>query len=215
MGRWRPLPAPPARPALLVPHRVKQRVDAERIPVDGIGIMAPDTASPLVRFHRGDGLDARGRRLEDILEWDDHRLEAVHDYIQWLFPLDEPSRFNFAAPLVTAADRQAFQDDPRLTANLQRAFERMLAFYGLRLERSGPAPRVARGEAWAERAPEWLHPGNHNLLRLTRIMKSLILLGVPELGRALYDGLAREREITDGVTRETLGYWQDAVRGAE
>jgi hypothetical protein len=176
--------------------------------------MALDTASPLIRFYRGDGHDARGRRLEDILEWDDRRLEAVHDYIQWLFPLDEPSRFNRDAPLLTAADRQAFQDDPRLTANLRRAFERMLAFYGLKFERSGAALRVARGERWAERAPEWLHPGNHNLLRLTRIMKSLMLLGVPELGRALYEGLAREPELTDGVTRETLGYWRSAVRGS-
>ena len=144
--------------------------------------MREPTDSPLVCFYRGDGRDARGRALEELLGWDDRRLEGVHDYIQWLFPLDEPSRFNPQGPLVTAADRQAFHDDPRLMANLRRAFQRMLAFYGLVLDRSGAEVRIARGDHWAERAEEWLHPGNHNLLRLTRIMKSLTLLGVPELG---------------------------------
>ena len=177
--------------------------------------MRHNTASPLARFYRAEGRDARGRQLEEILDWDDGRLEAVHDYIQWLFPLDEPSRFNFDAPLVTAADREAFQDDPRLAANLRRAFERMLAFYGLRLEQAGAAPRVARGDRWAERAPAWLHPGNHNLLRLTRIMKSLTLLGIPELGRALYEGLASDPEVRESVTRETLRYWRDAIEGSE
>lgn len=173
--------------------------------------MSQQTASPLVRFYRGDGHDARGRRFEDILTWDDRRLEAVHDYIQWLFPLDEPSRFNRDAPLVTAADRQAFHDDPRLAENLRRAFERMLAFYGLTAERSEVVLRVVRGDRWAERVPEWLHPGNHNLLRLTRILKSLALLGAPELGRALYEGLVGDPEVTEAVTRETRAYWRDAV----
>ena len=66
-----------------------------------------------------------------------------------------------------------------------------------------------------QRAEEWLHPGNHNLLRLTRITKSLTLLGVPELGRALYKGLVGDSEVTKAVTSETLGYWRGAVRGSE
>ena len=177
--------------------------------------MSQQPASPVVRFYRGDGHDARGRRFEDILTWDDRQLEAVHDYIQWLFPLDEPSRFNWQAPLVTATDREAFRDDPRLRANLRRAFERMLLFYGLRLERSGDEVRVARSEAWTVRSQEWLHPGNHNVLRLTRMMKSLTLLGVPELGRALYEGLVSDPDVTEAVTRETLGYWSTAIRRPE
>ena len=74
---------------------------------------SPERAdSPLVRFYRGDAPDARGRTLDDILAWDDEQLEAVHDYIQWLFPLDEPSRFNPDAPLLTPADRVAFLQPP-------------------------------------------------------------------------------------------------------
>ena len=50
--------------------------------------------SALITFYRGSGTDHAGRRIDEILSWDDAALESVHDYIQWLFPLDEPSRFN-------------------------------------------------------------------------------------------------------------------------
>ena len=73
-----------------------------------------------MRFYRGDGTDSEGRRLEDILRWDDQTLEYVHDFIQWLFPLDEPSAVNPNAPLVTRVDRDAFAADETLAANSAR-----------------------------------------------------------------------------------------------
>jgi hypothetical protein len=163
--------------------------------------------SAIVRFYRGETADDRGRTLDAILAWDDGRLEAVHDYIQWLFPLDEPSRFNASAPLLTAADRAAFRQ-PALAANLRRALERMLAFYGFALQPTTP-PRVTRSDRWPDQAAVWLHAGNHNLLRLTRIIRSLALLGQPELSRALYDGLRTECE--GRVTAVTLEYWKEAT----
>lgn len=170
--------------------------------------MPPESAdSAIVRFHKGEGPDHRGRTLDAILAWDDGRLEAVHDYIQWLFPLDEPSRFNAAAPLLTPADRAAFRQ-PALAASLRRALERMLAFYGLALQPTAP-PRLTRSDGWQDRSAEWLHPGNHNLLRLTRIIRSLALLGQPDLARALYAGLRKECE--GRVTAVTLEYWKEAT----
>jgi hypothetical protein len=163
--------------------------------------------SAIVRFHKGEGPDNRGRTLAAILAWDDGRLEAVHDYIQWLFPLDEPSRFNAAAPLLTPADRAAFRQ-PALATNLRRALERMLAFYGLALQPTAP-PRLTRSDRWRDRSAEWLHPGNHNLLRLTRIIRSLALLGQPDLARALYEALRKECE--GHVTGVTLAYWKEAT----
>ena len=164
--------------------------------------------SPIVRFYRGDSADTRGRRLDDILAWDDGQLEAVHDYIQWLFPLDEPSRFNPDAPLLTPADRVAFRQPP-LAKNLRRALERMLAFYGLRLDPSDRRPQIVRSPGWNDRSPRWLQPGNHNLLRLSRIIRSLSLLGQPDLATALYGALKKECE--GRVSAVTLGYWKEAT----
>jgi hypothetical protein len=164
--------------------------------------------TPIVRFYRGDGTDAQERSLEDILAWDDARLEAIHDYIQWLFPLDEPSRFNRDAPLLTGADRLAFRQPP-LNANLGRALDRMLAFYGFAIDRAAISPRIFRSERWHERSQEWLHAGNHNLLRLTRMIRSLALVGHADLATALYKALRQECE--GRVSAVTIEYWKEAT----
>src|SRR5688572_4686580 len=87
--------------------------------------------SKLVRFYRGEAPDAQGRLLKDILAWNDEQLEEVHDFIQWLFPLREPSQFNAQAPLLTQDDIAAFHSEPVLHANLRRSLERFLGFLGL------------------------------------------------------------------------------------
>ncbi len=120
----------------------------------------------LVTFYRG-GPDFRGRTLEDIWAWPDKRLETAHDYIQWLFPLPEPSFFNPDALLLDDDSLAAFQTDPVIQANLRTSFAVMLKFYGLtRAERDG---RVTIGKAgdYPLRACQWLVPQNHNYRRIT------------------------------------------------
>jgi hypothetical protein len=169
--------------------------------------------SPIVRFYRGAGTDHRGRSLDDILRWEDDALEAVHDFIQWLFPLGEPSMFNPHAPLLRAADREIFRRDSTVAVNLRRSFDRMLAFYGYEMRTTGGDVRVERASNWSNRAAAWLHAGNHNHLRLTRIMKSLMLAGQPQLARAFYERLRTEAERAgeSRVSAITLAYWADAV----
>ena len=45
----------------------------------------------IVGFLEGKTPDHRGRTLSMVLAFSDERAEQTHDYIQWLFPLDEPS----------------------------------------------------------------------------------------------------------------------------
>src|SRR5260221_45223 len=118
--------------------------------------------------------DARRRPLAGILAGNDDRLGAVHDYIQWVFPTRQPSGANRLAPLVTDATVRAFADDAALRDRLRQAFDRMIIFYGL--ARSGDRV-VIDASRFPARARVWLHPGNHNPLRLTRIMESLATPG--------------------------------------
>src|SRR5579875_3121030 len=92
--------------------------------------------SAVLQFYRGVGTDPRGRTLEEIWAWDDSRLERVHDYIQWLFPLKHASAFNFEAPRLSATDIRSFRQSEALRDNLLHSFERLLRFYGLHLERT-------------------------------------------------------------------------------
>src|SRR5262245_33041228 len=112
------------------------------------------SADAIVDFYSG-GRDSEGRTLDAILGWSDDRLEAVHDFIQWVFPSRQRSAVNPFAPLVTDGTVRAFERDPALRDRLGRANERMLRFYGLR-SRDGRVEIDA--EAFPARSRVWLTP---------------------------------------------------------
>ncbi len=168
--------------------------------------------SPLVAFHRGEASDSAGRRIDEILAWDDGRLERTHDYIQWLFPTRVHSRFNPDAPVLNARDIEAFRDDERLRESLLRGLRRMLAFYGLDCVRCGNGPEVRANAAFAARSREWLHRGNHNHLRITRILECLHTLGLEQHAGAFFEFLHSLYErYPDCVADVTYDYWRRAA----
>lgn len=88
----------------------------------------------------------------------------------------------------------------------------MLRFYGLASRLENGAVRVCRGDSFHERRATWLTRGNHNFLRLTRILKSLAILQAGTLSRALLVYLLDIAAEYPGLISDmTLGYWQDAV----
>jgi hypothetical protein len=170
-------------------------------------------ADAIVTFYRHESTDDRGRSLRQIWGWDHARLEGVHDYIQWLFPLREPSAVNYTAPLITDSTVAAFATDAALRDNLKRSFALILDFYGLSLlERALPRPAVVPAPSFEARRRIWLTPGNHNHLRLTRILACLRTLGLPELSEALFDRLAAiNRDYPGTISPASFGYWQRAI----
>ena len=114
------------------------------------------TATPLVGFLNGSGPDGAGRTLGDVLALDDEAMERRHDFIQWLFPLPEPSRAVPASPVLTEQDKTAISGSAVALANLARAAERMSDFY--------------------DATDHWLASHDHNHLRISRIIRSLRIL---------------------------------------
>lgn len=171
------------------------------------------TTSPLIAFYAGQGTDDRGRTLAEILRWDDAQLEQVHDYIQWVFPLPARSAFNPYAPVLTDADIAAFRERAELRERVGDAVDRILAFYGFERntdEAGGPVIEQARD--FPERSRVWLTPGNHNFLRITRILKFLVLIGMEPLARAFWRALAELRATHRSVIGErTAGFWMEAA----
>jgi hypothetical protein len=156
---------------------------------------APDSvpfAGPLHAYLAGLGRDRRGRPIEDVLAFPDARIEAVHDFIQWLFPLPTRSAAQPDAPILGEAEIAAIRCDPRAVANLARASERMLRFY-----------RETDG---------WLTPHDHNHLRITRIITSLRHLAGQDSARAFHAGvLARHHAAGAPVNEQSLHYWAAAA----
>jgi len=168
--------------------------------------------SALLAFYRGDGGDHRGRALSDIHEFDFYELELKHDYIQWLFPLPEPSGANALAPLLSSADVAAFHEEDSLRRALLQSLVLMLHFYGLDLADGSGGVQVVRAENFGERSENWLTHANHNFLRISRILRSLALLGLSRYAGAFLqclDGIYAEHSEIIGHT--TVGYWRRAI----
>ena len=166
--------------------------------------------SKLTEFYRGTGTDSEGRSLADVWAFSDNELEAIHDFIQWLFPLVESSRFNPDAPLLTVADIDEFRADSRLRAHLGRSLDVFLGFLGLREEEG----RVTKAPDFESKADVWRF-ANHNWLRITRVLTSTRLLGLEDRSRAFFAFLKElKEEGRSGITNDTFRYWERAATGS-
>ena len=154
--------------------------------------MAEATAGPLHAFLAGVGRDGRGRLVADVLGFSDDEMEAVHDYIQWLFPLPTRSTAQPHSPVLTAAEIAAIRTDPRAGATLKAATERMLRFY--------------RETRW------WLTSHDHNHLRITRILHSLRLLVSSNEAKAFHKRILALHDAAGApVNSRSLHYWAEAA----
>ena len=148
-------------------------------------------ASPIVMFLEGEGTDAHGRTVFEIVAMDDIALDRTHDFIQWLFPLPEPSTAVPESPVLTPGDIQAIRSSDLAPIALAGARDRMISFY--------------------RTTHDWLMPNDHNHRRITRIIRSLRLLQGDEAADCFRDAiLARVKETRAPISARSLGYWATA-----
>jgi len=172
-------------------------------------------SSEIVAFYSGKSSDPRGRRLVDIQQFPDDLLELNHDFIQWMFPLLEPSSVHPEAPILDQETIREFKSRSELQQNLRASFLRMLAFYGFELSAEGELA-VRRRPDFAGHSKTWLWPGNHNHLRITRIIKSLRLLGLAPEAQAFFKCLSELYAEETGrgiprITATTFQFWSSAA----
>ncbi|MBK1887778.1 opioid growth factor receptor-related protein [Marinobacter sp. DY40_1A1] len=172
-----------------------------------LGSASPNHSSPLIQFIRGEGKDHRGRTLDEVLAMDDFWLEHTHDYVQWLFPLPEPSRANPMAPVLTMADIERFRKDSALREQHREALDRMLRFFGLIRRRGLVEPLHALNP----KEHIWLKAGGHNHLRITRIIRSFHYCQQPVLARRLQSAFISIGQSQGYVGEQTIGYWLRAT----
>jgi hypothetical protein len=165
-------------------------------------------ASPLLLFQRGRGTDHAGRLIGLIHQFDFRELEWTHDYIQWLFPLVTRSQFNDVAPLLTEEDRAEFNRNPVIHRNFRISLQLMWEFYGFRQNDRGDLQRIER---WEERRDNWLTRDNHNLLRITRILRSSMLCGFMPEAQAFFDALMKAAADHPGIIGRSEQFWKSAV----
>ena len=142
----------------------------------------------IVGFLEGRTPDHRGRILAMLLQQTDHQAETTHDYIQWLFPLDEPSRSVNGAPVLTELEIDEIRQSSLAQANLARSAGWFLGFL--------------------ERNNHWITKYNHNHLRITRVIKSLRQLTSDEAADEFRDKvLALAGDNLNLVDQKARGFW--------
>lgn len=164
-----------------------------------------------IAFLSGVGTDHAGRTVDQIASWSHAKLEGTHDYIQWVFPTMARGRFNPDAPELTEAEVVEGAGDERVVRNLRRMAVVMAKFYGLQRTCSADGPYYDPIE---DRHPWWMRAGNHNFLRITRILSSLRLFGLTEEAEALLDVLEvlAPKYLGPADSRVVLEFWRDACR---
>jgi len=169
-------------------------------------------ATCVLDFLRGTGLDDKGRLLADIIAWGYEELERKHDWVQWVFPTDEESRFNACAPPFSVHMQEEARRDEQVLAGLAVSFHRFLDFLGLEaVEESsvGSSIRVEVRKAphYEERFPEIWGYRNHNWLRISRVLHCLRLVGMNDEAAAFMKCL--ENLKNEGVPCSTsIGHWR-------
>ena len=108
-------------------------------------------------FLKGLEPDDQGRLIHQIWNFSDIEIERTHDFIQRLFPLNELSplslnKFYIKNPALI----ERIRIDPTIANNLIASKNFFLGFLS--------------------RNDQWQRHHNHNQLRITRIIKSLMLL---------------------------------------
>jgi len=146
-------------------------------------------AATILNYLEGEARDSRGRLITEIWSQDDWYWEQTHDFIQWLFPLNEKSRAVGNTPILNDTDIRIIRDSETAVLNLAKSSERYKEFL--------------------QRTDKWQAPYNHNHLRITRVIKSLRLLADDDSANGFKYWIATQ--LGDGIDRinaESRRFWR-------
>ncbi len=144
--------------------------------------------TPIQKFYRNEGTDGAGRTLSEVLKFDHDTMERVHDYIQWVFPLPEPSRARPNSPILTPEDIAQFREDVILRLNVHAA----VVWFRVFLLDS-----------------RWVRKRDHNHLRITRVLRFLTLIHMKAEALKIYTFVTQR--MGDLLSPDTAKFWADAL----
>ena len=142
-------------------------------------------------FLLNESCDHKGRMLSDIYKFSDKEIEATHDFIQIVFPLAEPSFWSSNKYFI---ESQQQIDSLSKNKNVKEAILQSASWYISFLKRNN----------------HWKNVNDHNLKRITRMIKSVRLI----VGDIEADNIKKEiisiKNIGKLVSQKSIKYWENA-----
>lgn len=145
----------------------------------------------LCNFFASRAKDDEGRDLSTIIAYSDQELEVIHNYVQWLFPLPEPSAYYSNAPLLSSLEIFEIKNDPTALNGFNTGLQRIRSFY--------------------KNTSHWASDENHNLRRITRIIKSTKLICNKSVSDDFFRFIMhRCSELQFAPPADAINYWIQA-----
>jgi|SRR5690606_23393420 len=144
--------------------------------------------SAITEFYLHDGIDNKNRTLNDYLRFSYENLETTHDFIQWMFPLNETSNYNELAPILTKDDINIIIDNN----GQQKIINSFLFFYDFLLE----------NRSWIYSIP------NHNWLRISRVIKCLRLFNLDSFAQSFHQANMILMKLPE---HKSVDFWKEAL----
>lgn len=111
-------------------------------------------------------------------------LESSHSFIQWIFPTDERSRFNPDAPLLAQDEARSIASNLYTALRVRESFVMIIRFFGFEMNDDG--------DVVAADTHRLLHlvENRHNWMRISRILRSLLMLGFTQYAHSFFQALS-------------------------
>ena len=143
------------------------------------------------KFLTNQGLDFKGRTLDEIWSYSDNEIESTHDFIQIVFPTNKPSQATF---------NKLYLDNEKLIENLKN--------------NSAVTKNLKKSASWylsfLDRNDAWQTGYDHNQLRITRVIESLRLLVSDEAADEFFKAILILVKDPAILNPTTMKFWEEA-----
>ena len=146
----------------------------------------------IVFFLEGKIKDYEGRYLNDIWSFDDNKIENIHNFIQWVFPLDQLSKYVSSAPVLIDEEILEIQQSLKAKENLIHSKH---WFHG-----------------FMNRTSQWELEKNHNHARISRMIKSLKLLHSEDAAKECLEEVLHLAESRSFNTEIVIYNWKECSK---
>ena len=135
--------------------------------------------------------DHKGRMLSDIYKFSDNEIEATHDFFQIIFPLAEPSYWSSNKYFIESQQEVEILSKNK---NVREVILQSASWY----------------IAFLKRNNHWKNSNDHNLKRITRMIKSVrLIVGDIEADKVKKEIISIEN-IEKLVGQKSFQYWETA-----
>ena len=165
----------------------------------------------LLEFFRNEKPNTHGKMFLDILDYDDVQFEKKHNFIQWMFPIDTKSNWNWSSPILTATDIDALNSDTFALEHVHLGIRRFMKFLGYDLV----GHDILKAENYNERVQAWATKNNHNYKRISRFLRFAKMMGgeIEIIARNFTATQLTDlwEQHQDSIGIDTVSYWSEAI----